>query len=171
MSELKGDRFVANLAQQEKNSLATFKGWLGKHPEVVDCEANLKAFREYADFTDGLTEDDFTFTLSNIRDRLALQRIPTPQEIVNAENKHRKKLSLPELHELAREENPAPTRDPLPAVWFGADISTAQGLKQLARKNITSFKHLVNRYGADAVNIRMGVTPSKPVGRSISLSI
>jgi len=172
MSELKQDRFTEGLALQEKRSLAVYKGWLLKHPEVRDCTANEKAFREYADFTDGLVEADFDFTLSNIRERLALQYVPTEAEIVAAENKHRKSLSLPTLQKLARDENPAaPQREQLPLVWQDIDVSTAAALKQLAKTNIRAFKALCSRFGTDLVNERLGATKSKPVGRSITLNL
>src|SRR5216684_1062556 len=113
------NRAAADNAAQHEQNIATYKDWLARHPEVQDCIANLTMFAGYMDFTDLLSDSDFDFALSNLKDHLALQRVPTPQEVVDAENKHRRKLSVPQLHELARKEHPAPTRGVLPSEWFG----------------------------------------------------
>jgi hypothetical protein len=152
---------AANAATRETN-VATYKLWLEARPRVVPCEANDLMFQSYMDFEEReLTSSDFDFAFGNLEDHLALQRVPTPQEIVDAENKHRRKLALPQLHELARKEHPAPTRGDLPNEWYGADTSTAIALRTLAKNNLSSFKALCERFGTDEVNKRLGVVAAK----------
>ena len=171
MSTFNQDKGAALAEAQRQQNLIAYKNWVARRPEVRDCEANLKMFQSYMDFTDPLVDADFDFALGNLRSSLALQRIPTQEEIVAAENKHRKRLSLPELQQLARDENPAPTRTPLPNEFFGYDVSTAKALKTLAKNNVTAFRALCSRYGTDKVNERLGVAAPKQVGRSITLNI
>jgi hypothetical protein len=149
------------------------KQWLAeKHPDIPYNEATKRAFQE--DMGNAFlvaTDADFEYSLNTSATTFSRQRVPTQEEVTAAENKRRRALSLPELQDLARFENPEPTRDPLPAVWFGADISTAEGLRRLAARNITSFRALTSRYGHEAVNARLGATKQKQVGQSINLDI
>lgn len=81
-TQFKQDRIAAeNAAQYEKN-LATYKAWIGRHMDVVDCMANQKEFKEYLDWADEFTPADLDFALGNMLNRvqLATQRIPTPEE-------------------------------------------------------------------------------------------
>ncbi len=79
MSQFKEDRFLEGQEQLRQQSEAAFKSWLTKHPEV-DYEAARKMFRDYADFSDGLTEADFDFAYSNLESRINKQRVPTVEE-------------------------------------------------------------------------------------------
>jgi hypothetical protein len=115
-------------------------------------------FRAYMNFDDSLTYSDFDFALGNLESHLATQKVLTPQQVVDAENRHRKSLSLPQLHELSRRENPRQGRGTLPESWYGADISTPTALRALAKNNLESFKALVQRFGQE-VNVRLGITP------------
>lgn len=87
------------------------------------------------------------------------------------ENKRRRSLGLPQLHELSRAENPLPQRGSLPAKWFGVDISTSAALRALAKSNLSSFKALCDRHGTDEVNKRLGVALTHQVGRAFRMKI
>ncbi len=147
----------------------TYNTWLAANPKIIPCDANELMFRAYMDFEgQELTLADFDFAKGNIGQQLAWQNVPTPEQVVAAENKHRRSLSLPQLHELARKERPTATQDELPATWYGVDISTAAALKSLAKSNLQSFKALVDRFGSK-VNERLGVKPATQVGTSIKM--
>lgn len=75
MNQFQKDQVKAQADELRRQSEAAFERWLQLHPEVQKCTANRKAFEEYADFSDGLTEADFDFCFSNIRSRLALQSL------------------------------------------------------------------------------------------------
>jgi hypothetical protein len=125
--------------------------------------------RAYCDFDDALTYADFDFALSNLESHLATQKVLTPQQVVDAENRHRRSLRLPELHELSRRENQRQTRGTLPETWYGNDISTPAALKALAKNNLPAFKALVGRFGEE-VNKALGVVKTAQVG-SIRMKI
>jgi hypothetical protein len=76
----KEDKQAAAEAVLIQQSTAVFERWLVKHPEV-NYDAAKSLFREYCDFTDPLSEADFDFAYSNIRDRIAPRRVPTPAEV------------------------------------------------------------------------------------------
>lgn len=80
MNEHKKDQLKAQADELTRESMAAFERWLQRHPEVIPCDANIRMFTAYADFSDGLTEADFDFCFSNIRDRLALQTLKRAQE-------------------------------------------------------------------------------------------
>jgi hypothetical protein len=171
MTQFEKDKAVALAAATYEANLTTYQSFLERHPEIRDCQANTKAFQEYLSWEEGFTEDDLEFALSNqMPGRLVIVKVPTPAEVIAAENKYRKKLGVPELREICRIENPVPTRGGLPDSWYGADISTPQALRQLAKNNLASFKALVTRFGNE-VNKRLGVTPALPVGHSLKLKV
>jgi hypothetical protein len=66
MSAFERDMLAAQDAERTEKSLRVFDGWLARHPEIRDCIANRKAFREYADFSAGLTSGDFDFAYSRL---------------------------------------------------------------------------------------------------------
>lgn len=106
-------------------------------------------------------EDLRGIPLQDLRELAATQR----------ENNRRKSLSGPQLHELSKKENPLPQRGELPTSWFGADISTPQALRSLAKKNVASFKALCERFGTREVNKFLGVKPTVQPGYAKSLKI
>jgi hypothetical protein len=167
-NRLEIDQHDAARAAQKEATFNTYKAWIQTKPHLYDCDANEAMFRSYMDFNDVLTSADFDFALSNLEDSLAKQEVPTPAEVIAAENAYRKKLGVPALRELSRIENPLPTRGTLPSEWYGNDISTPEALKQLAKKNLPAFKALVDRFGEE-VNEALGVTPRAQVGRSIKM--
>jgi hypothetical protein len=163
---------AANVATREAN-LTTYKTWLLANPKIVDCTANLLMLESYMDFSEReFTPAEFDFALSNITlNNLATQRVMTEEEVVKAENKHRRSLNLPQLHELCRSENPATTRGELPDSWYNADISTGDALRKLVKVNLPSFRALIRRFGVEVVNERLGVKPAAQVGKSIKMEI
>jgi hypothetical protein len=80
MNQHRQDELRAQADELRRQSEAALARWLRRHPEVQDCTANRKAFEEYADFSDGLTEADFDFCFSNIHSRLALQTLERAKE-------------------------------------------------------------------------------------------
>jgi hypothetical protein len=174
-TEFQKDRAAEIAAIYREANTLIFHAWLETHPQIdgrepVDCLANLGLFAAYMDFDSReLTFEDFAFAHGNLASSLATVKVLSEEEIVKAVNAHRKKLSLTELQELARQERPLPTRGTLPESWYGVSIATASELKNLARTNLASFRALVARFGSEEVNARLGITPTAPVGRSISL--
>jgi hypothetical protein len=162
--QFKKDQVAAARAVQHEQNVATYTNWLRGHPEIFPCDANKKIFEYYMDFGEAeLTPADFDFAYGNLASRLAIVAVCyTPEEIIAAENAHRRKLSLPELEELSQKENPRPQRDALPSEWRGSDISTAANLKKLALTNLSLFKALTERFGVDAVNERLGAVKNQP---------
>lgn len=173
MSRFEQSKQADARAAQIAAKAEALKQWLAdKHPDIPYSEAVKRAFME--DMGDAFlvaTSEDFEYSLNTSATEFVRQRVPTPEEVVAAENKHRKRLSLPELQQLARDENPAPQRTALPNEFFGYDVSTPKALKTLAKNNVTAFRALCNRYGTDKVNERLGVAAPKQVGRSITLNI
>lgn len=82
MTQFEQDKLAAENAAQREQNVATYKAWLVKHPELVDCIANQKMFEEYLDWEDEFTAADLDFALGNLssRLRLATQRVPTLEE-------------------------------------------------------------------------------------------
>jgi hypothetical protein len=172
MTTYETDKQAAENAALREANTSMYETWLITHPQINPCDANRLMFEGYFDYEEReLTAADFDFGLSNLKDHLALQKVPTPEQIVAAENKHRKSLNLPQLHELSRKENPLPQRGELPSTWFDNDISTAAALRALAKSNIASFKALVSRFGTQAVDERLGVQQTAQVGRSFRMKI
>jgi hypothetical protein len=75
MNQFQKDQLKAQADELRRQSEAAFERWLKRAPQVIDCTANRKAFAEYADWEDGLTESDFEFAFGNLKDRLALQSL------------------------------------------------------------------------------------------------
>lgn len=75
MNQFQKDQAKAQADELRRQSEAAFDRWLKRNPQVIDCTANRKAFEDYADFTDGLTEEDFDFAYGNLKSRLALQSL------------------------------------------------------------------------------------------------
>lgn len=82
-NRFEADKAAEYSAAQRARNLATYKNWLGKHPEIKDCIANQKEFEEYLDWSDEFTEADLDFAFGNMssRSQLAKQRIPSEAEI------------------------------------------------------------------------------------------
>jgi len=75
------DKNAALLIEQRANMEAAWKRWLTKHPDVKDCVANRNIVFEYINDAFGFEDDsEFDFVYSNIKDRLAHQRVPTEAE-------------------------------------------------------------------------------------------
>ena len=182
MSTFEKDREVALAVERRERNLNVLRAWLQKaHPEIKPCMSNDKVFSEYFDqsWSDTeLSDADFEFALENMDTTLATQYVPTPEEVVAAENKHRKKLSLPELRDLSRRESPPPyQRSLLPTEWTppgkkrAVDISTPAALKALAKNDYPAFKALTARFGSSAINERLGVKSTTQPGQSVTLTI
>jgi hypothetical protein len=176
MSTYEKDREAALLLEQRGKNEVAWKRWLVKHPNVKDCIANRKAIFEYIDDTDELVEADFDFVYSNIGDTLAHQRVPTVAE----ENARRRSLSMSELHELSRVENPVPQPDTLPETYVPIGkkrpvLLTADALRRAGTRtgeiSIADLKFLLRRFGPSEVNKRLGVKPTIQPGYSTALEI
>jgi len=80
------DQAEAASTQRREASLASFREFLKKHPEIpcaedgAPAESVQRLFEEYADFDDSLTESDFEFAYSNLKGNISLRRIPTEAE-------------------------------------------------------------------------------------------
>jgi hypothetical protein len=174
------DKETAAVEEQRQENVALFRQWLTKHPEIKDCDANLKAFEEYIeDFdTDPLTEADFEFALSNIPERrLVTQRVPSAAEQVADENARRKALPITDLKALARLEHPTPSAPALPSDWIPkgrrkpVDISTREALLTLVKTDYRVFRELSDRFGNELINQRLGIKPTAKPGVSVRLPI
>jgi hypothetical protein len=80
MSEFERDMLAAQDAERTEKSLRVFDAWLSRHPEIKDCIGNRKRFREYADFSAGLTSGDFDFAYSRLKGSLAMETAK-PEEV------------------------------------------------------------------------------------------
>lgn len=102
MNQFEKDQVKAQADELRRQSEAAFDRWLQRHPEVQKCTANRKAFEEYADFSDGLSEADFDFAFGNLKSRLALQSLKVAKaKAVEAEDELKDAL-IAEIIQLLR---------------------------------------------------------------------
>ena len=85
MTQFTDDRLAEQRDAQTKQSTEVFYRWLGKHLEIPNTEATLKAFKRYTDFSDPLVESDFEFAWGNMKGSakfdVTTRRVPPPSEV------------------------------------------------------------------------------------------
>ncbi len=96
------------------------------------------------------------------------------------ENKRRKSLTVSELRELSKAENPAPQPDALPETYvpigkkrpveLTADVLRRAGTRT-GEISTADLKFLIRRYGASEVNKRLGVRPQSQPGYTTFLNL
>jgi hypothetical protein len=170
----KEDKEKAELERTRGNNTAVYQQWLKKNPQVKDCEATRNILNQYLDNTDELTLADFDFVHSKIGSRLAHQHVPTVEEI----NAERRAMSVSELRELSRQENPAPTVPELPLTYtpigkkkevqLTADVLRRAGTRT-GELSTNDLKFLIRRFGASEVNKRLGIKPTVQPGYSVNM--
>jgi len=81
MTQFEQDKQAAQDAVLTEQSYKAYRAFIERHAEIPDGMATEKLFREYADWSDGLTEADFEFALSNLHSCLPKRRVATPEEV------------------------------------------------------------------------------------------
>jgi len=75
------DRAAFEASEQRQRNVNLLREWLTHHhPDIPVCTAVENIFREYMDFEDPLTVEDFEFALGNLGSMIGRQRIPSEAE-------------------------------------------------------------------------------------------
>ena len=158
------DEFV--FYNPEKNRMAFRRQFL---EEMREKEIQLEARHEYNTIIKELGRED-------------LRGLPLETLRVHRENKRRKSLNASELHQLSRQENPAPSTEPdaLPQTYvpigkkrpveLTADVIRRAGTRT-GELSIADLKFLIRRYSSTEVNKRLGITSKAQPGYAKSLDI
>ena len=109
-------------------------------------------------------------SLPDLREYVAVQR----------ENARRKSLSVPELREISKTENPKPMPDALPQFYVPIGKTepvelTAENLRRAGTRtgvlSTADIRFLIRRWGSQKVNERLGAHQTKQPGIAIELPV
>jgi hypothetical protein len=165
MKQFEQDKEKARLKELRQQSEAVFQTWLSKHPQVPNCEAVAKLFRDYMDFTDGLVEADFDFAFGNLESSIMLLPLPTKRQIAH----EMRQMTTPELkNELkamrAAQEGKYTGYPDLPQEMVPAGKVRAVTVDAAYIRGLSPFelRRLCRVYSVQQVNNRLAqVTPAK----------